>query len=923
MIIKRNHGLISILVFVFFFSIISVCSSSEMLTKNLDSASISKAKVKVTPSTKKMQMSIDGQQKIFVTTDPDGADITYSSNKKTIVSINSQTGVMTALKSGKASIRITAETPGYKNGTAIVSVQVVKDAILVSLDKQDIEILPGATSTITPTADVDNCIFNYASNNTSVAKISQNGTLTAVKAGEALITVTASRSGEKTGYAYCRVIVSKGTTPPEVTYDNNILSFRVAGQAGSSIISDSGNEGIVLFYMPEGSLVNSLTPEIIISSGASITPPSGVPQNFSDKNYYIVTSGSGEQKIWTIECRYAEGNPNFVSFNVTGSLINDTTENEIVSGGRILKIKANNADWIGANTTSYQSGIVTFIQGLTASSEMTQWSKVIANLQNNYISQISYPDEDTMQIIMPETNGYDIVKDQIISITTIPAILLNKERDIPLSYNPINFSISALKMPLLTLSGTVLTSTETDIVNGGKTLQLLLNGGKWIEGNGITSRFYSVSTANSLINSITSFTEKEQWQKVAAIIKDTKTGNTNAAIQRISDTAIKIDFPSVPNYNIVSSQAIGITVPAIFIHAAYDDVYAGSFSISSVPPSVSNIVIVTQPAMAYRSGIVNDILTTQPVLKLYDEDGTFLSDNNHTIVNAVISSYTTGSGLVLGGTTLAQAVNGVVTFNNLALYAPTDCTGIIITFTTVNGNTVSVQASPFNYIKPIPKTISVITQPAITARMSTLPELLTSQPAIRLSGDLGELLVYDDYSSIEAFVVTPAGVTMGGINTVAAVDGIATFTGLTIHAAKNIDNVILGFDVVGNTAVSTSAIAFDYASPAVSSLAFATTPEAVWTTSTAAIMTTAAAIKLLDAGGNLITTENTLSMSAILVTPSSITLGGVTVAQSVNGIVTFTGLTMEAAAATSDVVLRFRLLPDAVLTIDTPSFNYQ
>ena len=89
-----------------------------------------------------------------------------------------------------------------------------------------------------------------------------------------------------------------------VTVDTNlsgeaeILSFMVPNQLGNSVINSS--EATVSVTVPYGTNVTNLIPTIVVSNGATISPPSGVAQNFTNPVQYTVTAQNGTQKVWTV-----------------------------------------------------------------------------------------------------------------------------------------------------------------------------------------------------------------------------------------------------------------------------------------------------------------------------------------------------------------------------------------------------------------------------------------------------------------------------------------------------------------------------------------------------------------------------------------------------------------------------------------------
>jgi len=83
---------------------------------------------------------------------------------------------------------------------------------------------------------------------------------------------------------------------PDKRRDCDILSFSVEGVSWTinSIV------GVITHLYPKGTNVSNLTPVIEISHGASISPASGVAQNFSDSRQvtYVVTAENGTTKTY-------------------------------------------------------------------------------------------------------------------------------------------------------------------------------------------------------------------------------------------------------------------------------------------------------------------------------------------------------------------------------------------------------------------------------------------------------------------------------------------------------------------------------------------------------------------------------------------------------------------------------------------------
>lgn len=81
---------------------------------------------------------------------------------------------------------------------------------------------------------------------------------------------------------------------------NDITGFTVTGQIGSSTINKTTHT--VEFHMPNGTDVTALAPAISVSSNSTVSPLSGVKQDFTDPVEYAVTAQDSSQQVWTVTC---------------------------------------------------------------------------------------------------------------------------------------------------------------------------------------------------------------------------------------------------------------------------------------------------------------------------------------------------------------------------------------------------------------------------------------------------------------------------------------------------------------------------------------------------------------------------------------------------------------------------------------------
>ena len=80
--------------------------------------------------------------------------------------------------------------------------------------------------------------------------------------------------------------------------ENDIVQFDVTEQIGNEIIDET--EHTVTLEVPYGTNVTNLIPTIEISENATISPESGVSQDFTNPVEYTVVAQNEDQQIWTV-----------------------------------------------------------------------------------------------------------------------------------------------------------------------------------------------------------------------------------------------------------------------------------------------------------------------------------------------------------------------------------------------------------------------------------------------------------------------------------------------------------------------------------------------------------------------------------------------------------------------------------------------
>ena len=152
--------------------------------------------------------------------------VKWASSDETVVVVD-ENGVVTAVAVGEATI--TATTVDDSNLSATCQVTVIPTlATSIELDKTEISLEATETATLVATVLPDlttNKSVTWSSSNESIATVDENGVVTAIAVGEAIITVTSTDGSNLS--ATCKVtvvptfVVSIEVTPNEVEAEEN------------------------------------------------------------------------------------------------------------------------------------------------------------------------------------------------------------------------------------------------------------------------------------------------------------------------------------------------------------------------------------------------------------------------------------------------------------------------------------------------------------------------------------------------------------------------------------------------------------------------------------------------------------------------------------------------------------------------------
>lgn len=195
---------------------------------SLDGEFVSECDVTVSPavvtditlSQTSLTLGVNEKASLTATVNPSGyvsQKVTWTSSDANTVSVD-ENGNITALKGGTATITATSDENKAIKASCTVKVQIPVQGI--TLDKTSLSLAAGDSATLTATLNPNNATENitWTSSNPSVATVN-NGTVTGVKEGNAVITATA---GGKSATCNVTVTSAKKATGIKISGDKKL-----------------------------------------------------------------------------------------------------------------------------------------------------------------------------------------------------------------------------------------------------------------------------------------------------------------------------------------------------------------------------------------------------------------------------------------------------------------------------------------------------------------------------------------------------------------------------------------------------------------------------------------------------------------------------------------------------------------------------
>jgi hypothetical protein len=345
---------------------------------------------------------------------------------------------------------------------------------------------------------------------------------------------------------------------------------------------------------------------------------------------------------------------------------------------------------------------------------------------------------------------------------------------------------------------------------------------------------------------------------------------SNPSSGTLSGTATVAAVAGVATFNGLSINRAGNGYTLAASSSGLTGATSNAFNITVGAPT--QLAFLQQPTNASGGAT----LSPAPTVRLLDAGGNLTAST----ANVTLAIANNPSGGTLSGTATVAAVAGIATFNGLSI----NTAGTGYTLAASSSGLTGTTSSAFNITVGAPARVVFGQQPTHT----TSGVAISPAPTVRIV-DSGGNLTTSTANVTLAIGNNPAGGSLSGTATVAAVAGVATFNGLSINTAGN--GYTLAASSSGLTGATSSAFNITVGAPAY--LAFEEQPTDRDST---VPFQPAPTVLILDSNGNL-TNSNALVTLSIGNNPSGGTLSGTTAVLAVGGRATFVGVSINIAGS--------------------------
>ncbi len=305
---------------------------------------------------------------------------------------------------------------------------------------------------------------------------------------------------------------------------------------------------------------------------------------------------------------------------------------------------------------------------------------------------------------------------------------------------------------------------------------------------------------------------------------------------------------------------------------------ATSSPFNITPGAAAQLVFVQQPSAVASGTPISPAIT----VRLLDAGGNVVTSPERTVTLAI---GTNPAGGALSGAVSVATVGGLATFSDVALDKAGTGYTLVASSPLPGPALTTATSSPFNV------TFGTATQLVFVQQPTTVASGVAINPAVtvQVRDAAGNNVTSPERSVTVALGSNPGGGTLSGTLTAATVNGLATFSTLSIDKVGN------GYTLVANSSTPTpltqaTSSGFNVTSAAATQLVFLQQP-ANGTSGVA--LSPAITVQLRDGAGNPVTSPERNVTIAIGSNPSGGALSGTTTVATVNGVATFSTLSLD------------------------------
>jgi hypothetical protein len=370
----------------------------------------------------------------------------------------------------------------------------------------------------------------------------------------------------------------------------------------------------------------------------------------------------------------------------------------------------------------------------------------------------------------------------------------------------------------------------------------------------------SSATAGRVISPAVAVELEDQFGNVASTDTSDVTLAVATGLSSLSGTTTVAAVNGVATFKNLSITTSG-TYTLNATDGSLTRAISSSFAVSAA--AASKIVFTQQP-----SSVIAGAIAPLVIVAVEDQFDNIVTSDSSSVTLAVNS----GPGL-LGGIVTVQVADGTATFSDLSL-----TTAGSYTLAATDDNFTTAISSSFNVTPAAASQLIFAQQPSDATAGSTI------SPAVIVAvEDQFDNVVTSDSSSVTLTVNAGPG-SLGGIVSVQAVNGVATFNNLSLNTAGS-----YALGATDDNFITATSSSFNITPAAASQLAFVQQPGNVTSGST---IRPAVTVAVEDQFGNVATNDSSSVTISVATGPSSKAKGTLT-EQAVNGIATFSDLSLD------------------------------